>query len=202
MSPSEPEELQELAALYALGLLEESARRAFESRMKVDSEAESLVSRFGDIATSLLEVIPSKTPPPSLRERLLSRLPAEAKESPLPAEVLLGQGILLVHGRQKPWEETGIPGIRKKTLFYDAGRHYASNLVSMEAGSIYPRHRHADLEELYMLSGQIRLSGHRLGVGDYCRAEPGTLHDDVVAESDCLFIALASTRNEFCRPPA
>jgi anti-sigma factor ChrR (cupin superfamily) len=83
-------------------------------------------------------------------------------------------------------------------LYVDKVRNYVSNLISMTAGTIYPRHRHADLEELFMLSGEIRLSGHRLKFGDYCRAEPGTIHEEVVATSDCMFIALASLHNEFC----
>jgi hypothetical protein len=48
-----------------------------------------------------------------------------------------------------------------------------------------------------MVSGEVMISGHRLKSGDYCRAETGTFHDEVMAETDCMFIALASQDNEF-----
>ena len=197
MSPSDPDQTQELAALYALGLLEGPQRSAFESRMAEDGEADALAAKYRQATEALLECVPAREPPPGLRAQMLARLPGGAKPSLQPEEIFLGPGILLVRGQQKPWEETGIPGIRRKTLFYDPPRNYASNLVSMRAGSVFPSHWHADLEELYMLSGQVRLSGHTLSVGDYCRAEPGSLHGEVVAESDCVFIALASTKNEY-----
>lgn len=192
-----------LAALDALDLLDGAERYSFESALEQGGDAMALLARYQRTAVDLLELVSPKAPPASVRERLLARLPGGAgdKASP-PDEFALGPGILLVRGQKKPWEETGIPGIRRKILHYDPERNYASNLVSMAAGSVYPSHSHADLEELYMLSGQILLSGHTLGVGDYCRSEPGTVHDEAVAASDCLFIAFASVKNEFRRPPA
>ena len=200
MTLSAPEELQELAALYALGLLEETQRPAFESRLAEDREAAALALKYRQASEALLESVPAVTPPPGVRERLLARLPGGSGESLKPEEFFLSPGILLVRGQQKPWEETGIPGIRRKTLFHDPERNYASSLVSMSVGSVLPRHLHADIEELYMLSGQVRLSGQTLRMGDYCRADPGSLHDEVVAESDCVFIAMASTRNDYRLP--
>jgi len=196
-----PDEFESLAALHALGLLEGPQAHEFEAQA-ADGEAKTQALRYRQTAADLLEVASPRQPPPSLRERLLARLPGGGKPAAPPGEIDLGPGILLVRGQQKPWEETGIPGIRRKTLHFDAGRNYASNLVSMAAGSVYPRHWHSDIEELYLLSGQVRLNGHLLDVGDYCRAEPGSVHEDVVAASDCVFIALASANNEFRRPAA
>lgn len=196
---SESDELETLAALNALGLLDEAERLAFESLAEAGGEAHRLAQRSGKTAEALLEAARPLQPPPALRERLLARLPG-ATQASRTGETVLEPGILLVRSGQKPWQETGIPGIRRKLLHFDPERNYASNLVSMKAGSVYPRHWHADLEELYMLSGQVTLGGHTLGVGDYCRAEPGTIHASVTATSDCVFIAFASSKNQILSP--
>ncbi len=194
-----PDDLPTLAALHALGLLEEPEQSAFESQARTDGAAQALAAKHGQTAAALLEAASPMPPPPALRERLLARLPGAAQPAQS-AEMVLEPGILLVRSQQKPWEETGIPGIRRKRLHFDPERKFASNLVSMAAGSVYPRHWHADLEELYMLAGQVILHGHTLGVGDYCRAEPGTIHAPAVAVSDCVFIAFASTKNQTLSP--
>jgi len=186
------------AALYALGLLEGEEPRILECLAETDAELQALMMRHCRGAEWLLEAPASKTPPPTLRDRLLARLPGKARPAQV-SDLLIAPGILLVKGGDKPWQETGIPGIRHKLLHFDAERDYASNLVSMKAGSVYPAHRHADIEELFMLSGEAKLGPHSFGIGDYCRAEAGTFHDPVIAETDCVFIALASGRNEFDR---
>jgi len=202
MSIPEYDDLQTAAALYAVDLLDPAQRQSFEALMKSDEDARRMTARFEAVAAALAQGVPARNPPPELRERLLARIQDEPQKSPPVAEVLLAPGLTLVSSERLDWQETGIPGVRVKPLHVDPVRNYASNLVYMEAGSVYPRHWHADLEELFMLSGQITLSGHRLRSGDYCRAEPGSIHEEVVAESDSTFIALASLRNEFRPDPA
>jgi quercetin dioxygenase-like cupin family protein len=187
-------ELQSLAALQALGLLDDTEKQTFDSLLAEQEEARAALIRFERTAPMLTALAPEKQPPSALRECLLRQVSGSGLQQ---AEMNIAPGLLLVFAEHMDWQETGVPGVRVKTLYVDKIRNYASNLVSMTAGSIYPRHRHADLEELFMLSGDIRLSGHRLKFGDYCRAEPGTIHEEVVATSDCMFIALASLHNEF-----
>lgn len=190
-----PDNPDAAAALYALDLLEADEREAFERLSAANDAAHAQALQQQRMAAALLEAIPPVPPPAGLRARLLASLPKPAAPASL-SEMLLQPGILLVRSEQKPWQDTGIPGIRRKLLHFDAERNYASNLVSMAAGSVYPSHRHAGIEELFMLSGQASLSGHRLGVGDYCRADADTVHDPVIAETDCVFIAFASVNNE------
>jgi len=188
-------ELQNLAALQSLGLLDNIEKQTFDVLLREQEEARAALIKFEHTASMLAAIAPEKQPPSALRESLLKQI----SDSGTPqAELNIAPGLLLVFAEHKDWQETGVPGVRVKTLYVDKERNYASNLVSMTAGSIYPRHSHADLEELFMLSGEIRLSGHRLKSGDYCRAEPDSIHEEVVATSDCMFIALASLHNEFC----
>lgn len=189
-----------LAALHALGLLDGEERSRFESRLQDDAAARDELVRLAEAAAALGGLAPESPPPPRLKQRLLSAIRAEA--APPPAQVALSPGIAVVFAGRMDWQETGLPGIRVKTLHFDAARNYASNLVSMAAGSVYPSHWHAQTEELLMLSGNITLSGHRLGPGDYCRADPGTLHEEVHAETDCTFLALVGLDNQFRPAPA
>lgn len=188
-------ELQNLAALQTLGLLDAIEKQTFDVLLREQKAARAALIRFERTASMLAALAPEKQPPSALRESLLGQISGCGAQQ---AELNIAPGLLLVFAEHKDWQETGVPGVRVKTLYVDKERNYASNLVSMTAGSIYPRHSHADLEELFMLSGEIRLSGHRLKFGDYCRAEPDSIHEEVVATSDCMFIALASLHNEFC----
>jgi quercetin dioxygenase-like cupin family protein len=201
MNDSPADELETLAALAALESLDEAQRTALESFAEHNAEAKVLLARHRQTAAALLDAAKPLQPPPVLRDRLLARLPS-AGQANRPGEFPLKPGIWIMRSGKQAWEETGIPGIRRKRLHFDAKRQHSSNLVSMKAGSVYPKHWHADLEELYMLSGEVRLSGQTLGVGDYCRADPGTIHDPVVATSDCLFIAFTSSKDQILSPLA
>jgi anti-sigma factor ChrR (cupin superfamily) len=198
-TPPSDDELQTLAALNALGLLDKTEQEAFARLTEADRAAQAWAERHTQTASALLEAARPQAPSPALRERMLALLPNVAATAGI-GESELAPGIMIVRNEEKPWQETGIPGIRRKLLHFDPKRKFSSNLVSMKAGSVYPSHWHADLEELFMLSGQVTLSGHKLTAGDYCRAEPGTIHASVIATSDCVFIALASSKNQFLAP--
>jgi anti-sigma factor ChrR (cupin superfamily) len=93
------------------------------------------------------------------------------------------------------WEEV-VPGIRRKLLFVDEERHYNTALVRVEAGTRYPSHRHADVEELMVLEGDLNVHGVSMRAGDYCRAEPHTVHQETFSESGCLLLLLTSERDQ------
>ena len=149
------------------------------------------------MAAALAWGAPPEEPPPTLRDRLLERVRQEPSPRPEPARIDLSPGILLVRAGRLAWRETGVPGIRYKPLFVDARRRYASSLVTMAPGTTYPRHRHAQTEELFMLAGDMRLDGHLLQSGDYCRAEAGTQHESLSTETGCTFVALAALGDEW-----
>ena len=71
-----------------------------------------------------------------------------------------------------------------------------TQLVRMAPGTSYPRHRHADIEENYLLEGDLTISGVTMKAGDYCRAEPDSVHSDIRTSGGCQFISIASEHNE------
>jgi uncharacterized cupin superfamily protein len=66
----------------------------------------------------------------------------------------------------------------------------------MRAGASYPRHRHADTEELFVLDGDLTISGKAMGPGDYCAAVSGTRHGIGHTTDGCMVLVCASHEDE------
>jgi len=187
------DELQ-ASALYALDLLEGEEKQAFEAAWRDDPLLQHEVTELRETSTALAALAPPVAPPASLRERLLTSI--KKPEPPAVDHITLSPGVFLKLSNNMAWQETGIPGIKVKSLHVDLERRYATSLVMMAAGAVYPPHRHKELEELFMLSGDVIVAGHTIQPGDYCRAESGTWHDAIRSENGCTFLALASLDNE------
>jgi anti-sigma factor ChrR (cupin superfamily) len=68
-------------------------------------------------------------------------------------------------------------------------------LVRLQPGTDYPPHRHAGLEELYLLDGELMVDEKKLSPGDYIRAEEGTVDHRVWSETGCTCVLLTSTQD-------
>jgi anti-sigma factor ChrR (cupin superfamily) len=87
------------------------------------------------------------------------------------------------------WEEVA-PGLFCKLLATDT--HAVSMLVRLAPGVEYPPHRHAGVEELHLLDGELWIDDRRLYPGDYNRAEPGTADARVWTETGCTCVLITS----------
>jgi DNA-binding NarL/FixJ family response regulator/quercetin dioxygenase-like cupin family protein len=92
------------------------------------------------------------------------------------------------------WEEVA-PGISCNLLATDAEKDRVSMLVRLAPGAAYPPHRHAGVEELYLLDGELMIDDKTLHPGDYNRALPGTGDQHVWSETGCTCVLLTSTRD-------
>jgi len=124
-------------------------------------------------------------PDASLRERLASRLAAQAGGSPAPSEP----------GWTEPDWEVVAPGISCKLLANDPERHRVSMLVRLEPNAEYPPHRHAAVEELHLLHGELWIDERKLFPGDYNRAEAPSGDKRVWSETGCTCVLVTSTRD-------
>jgi quercetin dioxygenase-like cupin family protein len=95
---------------------------------------------------------------------------------------------------ESEWEEVAA-GISCKLLATDAEKTRVSMLVRLAPGAAYPPHRHAGVEELYLLDGELMIDDMTLYPGDYNRAEPGTGDQRVWSETGCTCVLLTSTRD-------
>ena len=194
-SQHSPDEMRERAALYAVGALSDQEAADFETHLATgcDTCAEEIRS-FSAAASDIGRCVSPQRPRDVVRARVLARVAADGRAAQSPAFTL--NGLLFAQAARLPWEPGRTPAITKKVLFRDPERGYATWLVRMAPGSIYPAHRHSDAEDLYLLEGDLLVSGVLMQAGDYCHAERGSEHRDVSTRAGCLFLALTSEHNE------
>ncbi len=179
--------MAELACAYALEVLPTSEVPAIQAHLAACSvchrEVEGLqwvVDRFVSWPTDVLR------PSSSLRTRLALRIAEETGSSPvLPSAQ---------QGSEPTWEQIA-PGIECKLLATDTERHRVSMLVRLAPGARYPGHRHAGVEELHLLDGELWIDQRKFFPGDYYEAAPGTGDERVWSETGCTCVLLTSTRD-------
>lgn len=90
------------------------------------------------------------------------------------------------------------PGALALPLAGSAEEGVELSLVRMEPGAALARHRHAWVEELCLISGDLRCQGVELGPEDYHRAGPGTTHDVATTMGGCTMVYI--TRRKPSQP--
>jgi anti-sigma factor ChrR (cupin superfamily) len=96
---------------------------------------------------------------------------------------------------EPPWKEVA-NGIFCKLLATDTERDRVSMLVRLAPGTDYPPHRHAGVEELHLLHGELMIDDRKVYPGDYNRAEPGSSDSRVWSETGCSCVLVTSIRDE------
>jgi anti-sigma factor ChrR (cupin superfamily) len=125
-------------------------------------------------------------PSASLWTRLAERIAAETGGEPLLPGATLST--------EPDWREVAA-GIFCKLLATDQEKGRVSMLVRLAPGVAYPPHRHASLEELYLLDGELWIDDRKLAPGDYNRAEGGSVDQRVWSETGCTCVLITSTRD-------
>ncbi len=173
-------------SLYVLGALPAEEVPAAETQIADCAECRKemaamrpVVAAFVSWPAELLSL------PPSAWERLSRRVAAEAGQPVLPpAEP----------PAEPEWEEPA-PGITCQILATDAENGRTTMLVRLAPGAVYPPHRHAGVEELHMLEGELIVGEKTLRAGDYLRSEPGTSDHHVWSPTGCAGVLITSARD-------
>jgi putative transcriptional regulator len=188
-APPHHDDWQELAALYALGILPPEQAAAFEQHLgRGCPTCQRELEAFTATAAHLGYAAAPARPGPEVRRRLLAAIAAA------PAR----RDWTIVRAAEGVWETAGMAGLRRKPLFRDGAARRLTALVRLEAAARYPPHRHADTEELYLLDGDLVVEGQALRAGDYSAAVAGTFHHDIASVGGCTFLLLASEADEVC----
>ena len=77
-----PDDLQDQAALYALGALNAEETAAFEAAMAGNAELRTMVREMREASASLAHSVPSQQPPAELRHRILREIALEQQAHP------------------------------------------------------------------------------------------------------------------------
>jgi anti-sigma factor ChrR (cupin superfamily) len=90
-----------------------------------------------------------------------------------------------------PWRASAsVEGVEVKDLGRANGR--AMQLVRCRPGVVFPTHRHAGPEFIYLLQGEAIQHGQRLGPGWAGVSASGTLDEDFRSETGCVFLIVYS----------
>lgn len=182
------EQAQEQAALYSVGAMPAEDAVRFEEHLRRGCDAcERELRSFRAVAGDLGLSADAARPGSGVRAAVLERFAERIVER---------DGVRFVRAGRIPWAATRLAAVETKPLFRDPGRGYATQLVRLLPGAAYPPHRHAEAEEIYVLEGDLNVSGVEMFAGDYCRAEPGTVHEGVRTRDGCVFLVLSSERDE------
>ena len=197
-------ETQDLAALYALGILDPAERDAVQHQLRsgeagLDAEIESFQFVTGALGT----VIAPLAPPAQLRARLFDRIAAKPAADSRVNKPALPEGLAaLAHANEMPWKPTPFPGIRQKRLFTNTSDGTTVWLVNMDAGSFYPPHHHTSIEHTYVVSGDIAFDGYTLVAGEYQAALPHTDHEKpITTKNGCTVLIINNAKDEVFAMP-
>jgi len=182
------EEAQERAALYSLGAVPADEAKSFEEHLSAGCDACAReLAAFTAVVDQLSLVAPPERPADHVRSAFLARVSEPRFEE---------DGVLFVRSGQMPWQASSIPQVSRKQLFRNEESGYRTQIVRLEPGGRYPSHRHVETEEIYLVEGDLSVSGVIMHAGDYCRAEPGSVHEDVRTIGGCTFVVLSSERDQ------
>lgn len=175
---------RELVISHALGARDAGDRTVLQAHISVCSECRddllTLDRLVGDFAFWPIDVL---RPSPALWQRMSERIAVETGDAP-PASA--------AHAWAEPaWEDVA-PGISCKLLATDTDNDRITMLVRLAPGIAYPAHRHAGVEELHLLDGDLWIEERRLSPGDYNRAEPDTEDQRVWSENGCTCVLITS----------
>ena len=177
----------DLVFLYALQSLPSSELPVVEAHISACAECRQEMETLRPIIGALVgwptDVL---RPSASLWDRLARRIAVETGQEP----------VVPSPGRwaEPEWEEAA-PGISCKLLATDTEKDRVSMLVRLAPGAAYPAHRHAGVEELHLLHGELMIDDKKLYPGDYIRAEADSVDHRVWSETGCTCVLLTSTRD-------
>ncbi|TAK54913.1 MAG: hypothetical protein EPO24_12745 [Bacteroidetes bacterium] len=200
-------ELRDHCSLYLLGLLEAPERTMYEQHLLQGcEECSSELATLGEPLEVLAMTEKNTVPSPVVKERLMALVRKERNNHgvvPSPQvwkewqPVSLRKGLTTLRSDEGRWEEIGIEGINVKQLFADPEQRTITMLVRMAAGTAYPSHRHAGVEECYVLEGDLHVGDELvLHAGDYQRADMQSVHLKQWTENGCLLFIVSSTEDQ------
>jgi quercetin dioxygenase-like cupin family protein len=194
------ERQQEQASLYVLGALPPDERMAFERDLGGDVELQQLVRSLRNSVGLVSAVIPRREPPANLKAKVLERI-AESEVPGIrePESAPVTPGFRFLAAEAANWKALPVPGAWIQLLSVDLDRGYAVLLGRLDRGVRYPAHTHEGSEDLYLLTGDLRLGDRVMRAGDFHHSDPGTSHGENWTAEGCTLLAVVSTSHTLAK---
>lgn len=183
-----------LVAPYALAILEGSEAQTMAAHLAVCLECQREYDSVGGLTGALSAWRDQNPPRPApLWDSLLARISQVTRKQPLAASA--SEASSARDWPEPQWQQAA-PGITCKLLSTDEEKKVASMLVRLAPGIAYPPHRHAGVEALFLLEGELWIEDRKLLPGDCNSAAPGTSDQRVYSETGCMCLLITSTLDE------
>jgi anti-sigma factor ChrR (cupin superfamily) len=96
-----------------------------------------------------------------------------------------------------PWEKTAYPGIEQKTLLVDKPTGLITALMRMAPGARLPDHEHVQIEQTYVLEGELHCGEGICKAGQFVWRPAGSRHEAWAGPQGGLFLAMFQIPNRF-----
>lgn len=185
----------ELAPLYALDQLSEEERCWVEQQI---AECPDLAEELADYQlgiTAIAYAAPSLPMNSTLKGRLFDRIKLDSAQSeaiPEPSAV----SYQAIRAQELDWQPHPTPGVEVAIVHTDEVKREIVGFLRAEPGVRYPFHRHAAIEEIFMLEGDLIIGDEVYGAGDYIRSNPGSAHAPYTV-GGCRFFFHTSMDDEY-----
>jgi ChrR Cupin-like domain len=187
----------DLAPLYVLDLLNESERDWVERQILETPELAEELSQYEVAATALPYSAPLVKVADDLEGRLFDALGLAPPEDSFPhAKDLKENSFLSVRFQDIEWQAHPVPGVEVSIFYTDSMTQRISGVLKAAPGMQYPPHRHAGVEEIFMISGDLRMGTEVYGPGDYIRSSPGSVHAPH-SQDGCMFFFNTSINDDY-----
>ncbi len=174
------EELEEQAALFAVGALPAEEAGQFQQRVAAGCPVCQALLRESVVTIAALpQTVPEQEPPVDLRSRVVERITGAKPAAPVPP-VAAGT---IVRAGDTPWEDSPVPGIQFRPLL---GR--TTMLVRMAPKTSFPGHEHAAAEQCLVLEGSVQSEGVVARAGDFTYMPRGSSHRPLYTDEGCLLL--------------
>lgn len=186
----------ELAPLYALDLLSASEQAWVEQQVADCPELAEELASYQAAVTAIPYGAPTLPMADNLKDRLFAQLglgfdpPIEATPASIP------NVYQAVRSQDLNWQPHTVPGVRVAIVHIDEIKREMVGFLKAEPGVRYPRHRHAAIEEIFMIEGDLIIGEEVYGAGDYLRSQPGSSHSPYT-NGGCQFFFHTSLDDEY-----
>ncbi len=183
------DELRELAAGYALGVLDPPEAAEFKRLLEGSAPLRNEVDAFHEAAADLAHAAPLTHPAARVKEALMQRI---APPAPAPAKFTR----LLARANEGRWIQTPFPGVQIKRLFKDPVTGMITTLLKAAAGATYPAHQHGGIEQIYVIDGGLVFDDHALDTGDYEVSAGESHYSAIHSPEGCLALIIHSPHDK------
>jgi hypothetical protein len=188
----------ELAPLHALDMLDQQEQEWLEAEVIKLPELADELADYQNAAMAIAYSAPSVSIADNLKARLFTRIGLESPQAvPTDPDTTAppGETFQAMRTQDLRWRLL-FPGVEVAIVHINRSTREQTGFLRAAPGTHYPNHRHAAIEEILMMSGDLIIQDQVYGAGDYIRSYPGSSHSPYTKDG-CMFFFRTSMDDEY-----